>query len=50
MWWPCIPAHPNCACVFAVRKKLVSSVAQRAAAALAAKRAERFRAAVAAVS
>ena len=50
MWWPCIPAHPNCACVFAVRKKLVSSVAQRAAAALAAKRAERFQAAVAAVS
>ena len=38
LWYPCQPAHPNCACVWAIRRRLVSSVAKKAAAQLAASR------------
>lgn len=35
MWQPCQPLHPNCCCVWAIRRRLVSSVAKKAAAILA---------------
>lgn len=42
LWWPCIPAHPNCACSWVVRRVLSTPAAQKAAAALAAKRAQTY--------
>lgn len=49
MWWPCLPAHPNCACVWTLRRVLVSAAAKRAAEQLAAIRARKFEAALAQV-
>ena len=41
LWWPCIPGHPNCACVWAIRRIPTSATAKRAASQLAALRASR---------
>lgn len=42
LWWPCIPAHPNCACGWLVRRVLSSLAAKNADAMLSAIRAQRF--------
>lgn len=42
LWWPCIPAHPNCACTWVVRRVLATAAAKKAAANLAAKRAATY--------
>lgn len=49
MWWPAIPGHPCCACVWSLRRVLVSAAAKKAAAHFAALRAEKFQAAMAGV-
>jgi len=46
LWVPTIPSHPNCACVWAIRRRLVTTAGKSAAAKLAEIRAARFKSAV----
>jgi hypothetical protein len=46
LWWPCLPAHPNCACVWTLRRVVKSAAAKKAQDALAALRAKRYATAV----
>jgi hypothetical protein len=42
LWWPCIPAHPNCACLWSLRRKITNLAGKRAEAILAGLRKERY--------
>jgi hypothetical protein len=42
LWWPCIPAHPNCMCLWSLRRRLKTSAAKQAEGILSGLRKARF--------
>jgi hypothetical protein len=42
LWWPTIPAHPNCMCLWSLRRKITNLAGKRAEAILAGLRKDRY--------